>query len=96
MDHMDLVNKLRNSRAAHSETQTIDIRSVADSKAQLHKDGDTVLSGFLHMLSHLEKLEDRMLEDLANKGAAIELLKQGGLAAEDCNFQLTPGPLLRF
>lgn len=91
MDHMDLVNKLRNSQAAHSDVQSLNIRTSADSKAQLNKDGDDVLSGFLHMLSHLGKLEERMLEDLAKKGAAIELQKMDRLAAKDCNFRLIPG-----
>ena len=91
MDHMDLVNKLRNSQAAHSGIQSLNTRSVEDSKAQLLKDCDEVLSGFLHMLSHLEDLEERMLTDLAEKGEAIILLKLNGLPAEDCNFRLTPG-----
>lgn len=91
MDHMDLVNRLRNSQAAHSGIQTLDIRSVDESKAQLLKDGNEVLSGFLHMLSHLEKLEEEMLDDLAKKGEAIILLKLNGLPPEECNFKLTPG-----
>lgn len=95
MDHMDLVNKLRNSQAAHSDIQTLDVRSKKSSKAQLLKDCDEVLSGFLHMLSHLEALEERMLDDLAKKGEAIILLKENGLAPEDCNFKLTPGQPFR-
>jgi hypothetical protein len=91
MDHIDLVNKLRNSQAAHSEIQMLNIRSVEDSKTQLLNDCDEVLTGFLHMLSHLEKLEERMLDDLAEKSEAIVLLKLNGLPAEDCNFKLTPG-----
>lgn len=37
------------------------------------------------MLSHLEKIEERMLGDLAGKGQAIVLLKLNGLPPEDCN-----------
>jgi hypothetical protein len=96
MDHMDLVNKLRNLQAAHSGIQTLNIRSVEDSKAQLLKECDEVLSGFLHMLSHLEKLEEKMIDDLADKGEVIILLKLNGLPAEDCNFRLTPGERLVF
>jgi hypothetical protein len=91
MDHMDLVNRLRNSQAAHSGIQTLNIRSVEDSKAQLLNDCDEVLTAFLHMLSHLENLEEKMLDDLAEKGEAIVLLKLNGLPAEDCNFRLNPG-----
>lgn len=91
MDHMDWVNKLRNSQAAHSGIQELNIRSVDDSKSQLFRDCDEVLSGFLHMLSHLEKLEERMLDDLAEKAETIIILKLNGLPAADCNFRLIPG-----
>lgn len=91
MDHMDVVNKLRNSQAAHSEVQTLNIRSIAESKAQLLRDSDEVLSGFVHMLSHLEDLEQKILADLVEKGEAINRLKRLGLPAEDCNFNLVPG-----
>ena len=91
MDHMDLVNKRRNTHAAHSGIQTLNIRTVEESKAQLLRDCDEVLTAFLHMLSHLEKLEVSILDDLAQKGEAIVLLKLNGLPAEDCNFDLSPG-----
>jgi len=96
MDHMELVNKLRNSQAAHSGSQNLNIRSVAESKAQLLKDNTDVLSGFLHMLSHLEKLEDSMLDDLAEKAEAIFHLKQNGLPPKDSNFNLVPGEPFAF
>ncbi len=48
------------------------------------------------MLSHLEKLEERMLDDLAEKGEAIVRLKLNGFPAEDCNFRLTPGERFEF
>jgi hypothetical protein len=91
MNHMDFVNKLRNSQAAHSEVQTLNIRPVAESKAQLLQDIDEALSGFVHMLSHLEDLELKILADLAEKGEAINRLKKFGLPAKDCNFNLVPG-----
>jgi hypothetical protein len=91
MDHMDLVNKLRNSQAAHSEVQTLNIRSISESKAQLQHDSNEVLNGFVHMLSHVEDLEQKMVADLSEKGAVINRLKRSGLRAEDCNFDLVPG-----
>lgn len=91
MDHMALVNKLRNSQAAHSGIQTLNIRDVQDSKDELQKNCHEVLEGFVHLLSHLEKLEDRMLDDLAKKGEKIELLRLSGLPAEEANFRLMPG-----
>jgi hypothetical protein len=91
MDHMALVNKLRNSQAAHSGIQALNIRGAQESKAELQKDGQEVLDGFLHMLSHLAKLEDRMLDDLAEKGAALKMLRRNGLPTVEANFRLMPG-----
>lgn len=91
MDHMALVNTLRNTQAAHSDIQMLEIRTVAESKAQLANDCEVVLSRFVHMLSHLENLEQCILNDLTLKADAIMLLKLKGLATEDCNFNLVPG-----
>ena len=91
MDHMDLVNRLRNSEAAHAGVQPLNIRSVEASKLQLTQDSEKVLNGLLHMLSHVEGLEHRMLKDLAEKGNVINTLKKDGLPGEKCNFNLVPG-----
>lgn len=91
MDHMDLVNRLRNSEAAHAGVQRLNIRSVGASKSQLMQDSQEALNGFVHMLSHLEELERRMLVDLGEKEEAINLLKSDGLPAAACNFNLVPG-----
>lgn len=96
MDHMNLVNRLRNSEAAHAGVQHLNIRNVGASKAQLKQDGKEVLEGFVHMLSHLEGLERRVLADLAEKGEAINLLKSDGLPAANCNFSLVPGEQFLF
>jgi hypothetical protein len=91
MDHMDLVNRLRNSEAAHSGVQQLNVRSVGASKLQLMQDSQEALNGFVHMLSHVEDLERSMLVDLAEKGEVINALQRNGLPAEDCNFNLVPG-----
>jgi len=91
MDHMDMVNKLRNSQAAHSGIQTVNPRAADVSRAQCDKDCREVLDGFFHMLSHFEKLEERMLNDLAEKGEQIELLRLNGVPAEEANYELIPG-----
>ncbi|WP_139227366.1 hypothetical protein [Pseudoxanthomonas sp. YR558] len=96
MDHMDLVNRLRNSQAAHSGIQALKIRSIKESKENLLVDGEKILSGFLHMLSHLQTLEERMLDDLGKKAEAIIRLKVNGLEPEDCNFKLVPGETFTF
>jgi hypothetical protein len=91
MDHMDLVNRLRNSEAAHSGVQHLNVRSVGASKLQLMQDKQEALNGFVHMLSHVEDLERSMLADLAEKGKVINALQSNGLPAEHCNFNLVPG-----
>lgn len=60
------------------------------------EDSREALNGFVHMLSHLEDLERKMLTDLADKGASINALKRNGLSAADCNFHLVPGEILVF
>lgn len=91
MDHMDLVNRLRNSEAAHAGVQELNVRSVEASKSQLSQDSQHVLEGFVHMLSHVEDLERKLFADLAAKAEAINALKASGLPAADCNFNLVPG-----
>lgn len=91
MNHMNLVNKLRNTQAAHSEVQTLNIRSISASKEQLYQDCDDILNDFLHMLLHLQELEQAILIDLAEKANIINNLKWSGLPPEDCNFELDPG-----
>lgn len=90
MDHMYLVNQLRNSQAAHSGIQVLNLRSVVKSKEHLKKDLQEVLTGFLHMLSHLETLEEKILADLAEKAEAIGPLIRNR-EPEDCSFNLVPG-----
>lgn len=91
MDHMDLVNRLRNSEAAHSGVQLLAVRTVQASKSQLKEDSQQLLNGFVHMLSHVEELERQMLLDLTEKAKAINLLKRSGLRPEECNLNLVPG-----
>lgn len=91
MDHMDFVNKLRNSYAAHSGVQELNVRTAELSKDQLKDECLDVLNGFLHMLTHVEELEQYMLNDLAIKAKEINKLKLNELKAEDCNFNLVPG-----
>lgn len=90
MDHMGLVSRLRNSEAAHAGTQNLNVISVEASKSQLRQDSQEALNGFVHMLSHLEDLERRMLMDLFEKEKAVNALKSHGRRAKDCNFNLVP------
>lgn len=96
MDHMDLVNRLRNSQAAHSGSQDLKIVSAEASIVRFAQERDDVLNGFLHMLSHLSDLEERMISDLTLKAQAINRLKAAGLGPDECNFNLVPGEEFRF
>lgn len=91
MDHLFLVNRMRNSFAAHSDGAILHMRGAHESKEQLLHDCTQVLENVVHLLSHLEKLEKRMRLDLAEKGESIMLLKLNGLPPEECNFKLDPG-----
>jgi len=82
---------LRNAQATHSGSQSLNLRTAEESKSQLLKDSTEVLTGLLHMLFHVEQLENRMFDDLVEKGEEIYFVKAGGLPAEDCNFNLVPG-----
>lgn len=91
MDHMDLVNKLRNTQAAHSEIQELNFRTPEISRSKLLEESTSILNGFLHMLSHIEDLEQNMFRDLEEKADAINILKLNGLKSDDCKFNLVPG-----
>ncbi|OTG56897.1 hypothetical protein B9T36_16110 [Acinetobacter sp. ANC 4204] len=90
MDHMNIVNKLRNSNSAHSDIEGLNIRTPSISRSQHFQQSTEILSDVAHMLSHIEHLEQKMISDLQAKGNAINRLKLDGLKAEDCNFNLVP------
>jgi len=69
----------------------LNVRTAKASKEALREGCNAILAGFNHMLSQAEKVEDAMMEDLALKGAAIELLRRNGLPAAEANFRLAPG-----
>lgn len=96
MDHMDLVNRLRNSQAAHAEVQSLNLRSVSASKSQLAHDTQEILNNLVHMLSHIEDLERSIIADLSQKKDVINELKANGLSPEECNFNLIPGEAFTF
>lgn len=89
-DHLALVNKLRNVKAAHSDNEGLNPRTVKESKDQLFQESTRLLEGVVHMLTHVEKLEDVMIADLEEKAQQINLLKFGGLPPDECNFYLRP------
>lgn len=66
-DHMDITNKKRNSQAAHSNVQLVEIKSADESKLRLFNEGKDLLESFSHLLLHIEKLEIAFERDLTKK-----------------------------
>lgn len=63
-EHLKIVNRRRNVEAAHSGTQTLDIRSPQESRDQLMQDSNAVLKELVHMLEHISDLEQAMKKNL--------------------------------
>jgi hypothetical protein len=65
-EHLKIVNRRRNVEAAHSETQSLRIRSAAASRAQLMQDSLDAGNELVHMLQHISDLETRMKNELTD------------------------------
>src|SRR5882724_4925171 len=64
MEHLKIVGRHRNLKAAHSGTSALNVRSATESRSQLMSDAKDLGDDFVHMLSHIRELETRMTEDL--------------------------------
>lgn len=91
MDHLALVNRLRNGLAAHSGTSPLHVLPADETRKGADEEGRFVMAECLHLLEHLAKVELAMLDDLARQGAVLEQHRLDGLAAADANFHLVPG-----
>jgi hypothetical protein len=63
-EHLRIVNRRRNSEAAHSESQSLNIRTVAESRAQLFENSLESGNELVHMLSHIAELERLISNEL--------------------------------
>jgi len=63
-EHLKIVGRRRNVDAAHSDTPTLNVRSVEESRAQLNADTIELGNEFIHMLEHLNEIEDNMNKEL--------------------------------
>lgn len=63
-EHIKLVNRRRNLEAAHSETQSLRIRSASASREQLMQDSTDAGNELVHMLEHISDLETRIMREL--------------------------------
>ena len=61
---MKIVGRRRNDDAAHSDTPTLGIRSSEESREQLRADTIELGNDFVHMLEHLNEIEDHMNREL--------------------------------
>lgn len=71
-EHLKIVHRRRNVEAAHSETQTVRIRSASASRAQLMQDSLDAGNELVHMLQHISELETRMMNELKD-GISLDL-----------------------
>jgi hypothetical protein len=63
-EHLKIVNRRRNLEAAHSDAQTLRIRTATASRAQLEEDSLEAGNELVHMLEHISDLENRMMNEL--------------------------------
>jgi hypothetical protein len=64
---LPMVNKLRDSQAAHSGVEPFHASTATDSHARLKKQADELGHEFLHMLEHVGEIEQKMWEDLMSR-----------------------------
>jgi len=67
IEHLKIVNRRRNLEAAHSDTQSLNIRNAEKSRAQLAHDSLEVGNEFVHMLKHISDLEIEMMNELKSR-----------------------------
>ncbi len=63
-EHIKLVNRLRNTKSAHDRSQHLNIRSAAESRAELDREVIAAGNEFVHMLKHVSDLEVRMIDEM--------------------------------
>jgi len=64
---LPVVNKLRDSQAAHSGVERFHATTPADSYARLKKQAGKLGHEFLHMLEHIGEVERMMWEDMSRR-----------------------------
>lgn len=64
LTHLELVGRRRNLEAAHSDSQTIDARSAAESRSQLATTLEEVGTELGHMAQHIGEIEIKMLGEI--------------------------------
>ena len=63
-DHLQIVSRRRNLEAAHSESQSIQPRTAAESRKHLAKSLDEVGYELGHMADHIGKIEEKIIEEI--------------------------------
>jgi hypothetical protein len=62
--HLQFVSRRRNAESAHSESQKLNIRTAADSRAQLASSLQTIGYELGHMAQHIGEIEIRMISEI--------------------------------
>jgi hypothetical protein len=63
-EHLRLVARRRNMEAAHSDAQTLNVRTAAASRSDLAKALRDVVSEFAHMVDHIGQIEEQMISEI--------------------------------
>lgn len=78
VEHLKIVGHRRNIEAAHSQVTNLNVRSAAESRAQLMQDSETLGNEFVHMLRHIRDLEARMDKELQAAVMSNRIEQLGG------------------
>lgn len=64
IEHLKIVNRRRNTEAAHSDAQILNIRTDDESRSQSMSESVEIGNELVHMLEHISDLEQKMIREL--------------------------------
>lgn len=65
LTHLQLVGRRRNLEAAHSDSQTLNVRGAAESQLHLARTLKDVGNEFGHMVDHIGQIEQQMITEIS-------------------------------
>jgi hypothetical protein len=63
--HISIVNRRRNLKAAHTESDTFTLKTPQKARSQYEKEMTDVGEELLHMLQHIGQIETRMMDEMS-------------------------------
>jgi hypothetical protein len=83
IEHLKIVNRLRNTEAAHAEVQSVRLRPSAESRAQLARDSFDIGNELVHMLQHVADLEDCIIKELNSHLGIYNLARTAAIGRDE-------------